>query len=309
MNTQEILSQNQTKTWKIEQLILAGLSRTQIAALVTNGNYGFVQNVYAKMKAQGRLNLAAELNFTPTAFDRKFGVEIEAYGIDKQILARLITEAGVTCGVEGYNHITRTNWKIVTDGSLNGQNAFELVSPILEGQAGLEDLKTVCEVLEAAGVKINKSCGLHIHFDASNFGISQVKNMINNYAAFENEIDNFMPTSRRANNNTYCKSMIGFEARIERASTMQQLAGVFSSRYFKMNLQSYARHNTIEFRQHSGTVEYKKISNWILFLHNLTEYSKTKKVAASEANFEGLKKFNQSEVINYIITRQNQLAA
>ena len=71
MNTAEILNTNNTKTWKIEQLILQGLTRKAIAGLVTNGNYGFVQNVYAKMKAQGRLNLLAELNFTPTAFDRK----------------------------------------------------------------------------------------------------------------------------------------------------------------------------------------------------------------------------------------------
>ncbi len=309
MNTQEILSQNKTKTWKIEQLILAGLTRTEIAGLVTNGNYGFVQNVYAKMKAQGRLNLTAELNFQPTVFNRQFGVEIEAYGIDKSRLAELIRNAGVECHVEGYNHSTRRHWKIVTDGSLDGVNAFEIVSPILEGIAGIEELQKVCEVLETSRVKINKSCGLHIHFDAINFGLQQVKNMLFNYASFEAEIDNFMPVSRRANNNTYCKSVIGFETRIERATTMQQLASVFSSRYFKVNLQSYSRHNTIEFRQHSGTVEFKKISNWIMFLHNLTEYSKTKRVASNEANFEGLKKINQTEIINYIVTRQNQLAA
>ena len=309
MNTQEILSQEKTKTWKIEQLILAGLTRTAIAELVTNGNYGFVQNVYAKMKAQGRLNLTAELNFQPTAFNRQFGVEIEAYGIDKSRLAELIRNAGVECHVEGYNHSTRRHWKIVTDGSLDGVNAFEIVSPILEGLEGIEELQKVCEVLETSRVKINKSCGLHIHFDASGFGLQQVKNMLFNYASFEAEIDSFMPTSRRENNNTYCKSVIGYETRVERATTMQQLASVFSSRYFKVNLQSYSRHNTIEFRQHSGTVEFKKISNWIMFLHNLTEYSKTKRVASNEANFEGLKKINQTEIINYIVTRQNQLAA
>ena len=50
---QEILNQEGTKTRKIQQLILLGLTRTQIAQLVTNGNYGFVQNVYAKMRVQG----------------------------------------------------------------------------------------------------------------------------------------------------------------------------------------------------------------------------------------------------------------
>ena len=51
MNEQvtNILNQNITKTAKIQQLLLLGLTRRQVADLVTNGNYGFVQNVYKKM--------------------------------------------------------------------------------------------------------------------------------------------------------------------------------------------------------------------------------------------------------------------
>ncbi len=309
MNTQEILNQNTTKTHKIEQLILLGLTRKQIAELVTSGNYGFVQNVYAKMKAQGRLNLIAEQNFMPTAFDRKFGVEIEGYGVDKNELAREMNRMGVLCEVEGYNHSTRRHWKIVTDGSLTGTQTFEIVSPILEGEAGLEELRKVSEVLVRLRVKINKSCGLHIHFDATGIDLEHTKKIMLNYASFENQIDSFMPQSRRENNNHYCKSLIGYETRIKSASSMNQLINTFNSRYFKLNLQSYTRHNTLEFRQHSGTVEFEKISNWIIFLHNLVSYSKTKIVNNTESNFEGLKKFNQVEVINYIITRQNQLAA
>jgi len=51
MNTRiaEIVNATTTKTAKIQQLILMGLTRREIATLITNGNYGFVQNVYAKM--------------------------------------------------------------------------------------------------------------------------------------------------------------------------------------------------------------------------------------------------------------------
>lgn len=51
MNEQvtNILNQSITKTAKIQQLLLLGLTRRQVADLVTNGNYGFVQNVYKKM--------------------------------------------------------------------------------------------------------------------------------------------------------------------------------------------------------------------------------------------------------------------
>lgn len=50
MNEQvtNILNQNITKTAKIQQLLLLGYTRCQVADLVTNGNYGFVQNVYKK---------------------------------------------------------------------------------------------------------------------------------------------------------------------------------------------------------------------------------------------------------------------
>ena len=50
MNKQitNILNQRITKTSKIQQLLLLGLTRRQVADLVTNGNYGFVQNVFKR---------------------------------------------------------------------------------------------------------------------------------------------------------------------------------------------------------------------------------------------------------------------
>lgn len=308
MNTQEILNADKTKTWKIQQLILLGLTRTEIANLVTNGNYGFVQNVYAKMKAQGLLSVSIQLAFEPTAFDRKFGIEIEGYGVASGLLARKLREAGIECYTESYNHNTRGHWKIVHDGSLSGANTFEIVSPILEGQEGIEQVRKVCEVLEGCNVKINKSCGLHVHFDATNITVEHTKNILKNYGAYEEQIDSFLPISRRANNNTYCKSVKRILPDIEQATTIQRIAQIMGSRYFKINLQSYTRHNTIEFRQHSGTVEFEKISNWIIFLHNLVSYSISNlPLQTEEITIESLKKFNQASVFNYIIRRQNQL--
>ena len=46
-----------------------------------------------------------------------------------------------------------------------------------------------------------------------------------------------------------------------------------SNRYFKVNAVAYSRHRTIEFRQHSGTTDYEKISHWVMFLAKLVEYS------------------------------------
>ena len=93
MNEQvtNILNQSITKTAKIQQLLLLGLTRRQVADLVTNGNYGFVQNVYKKMLEAGRFGhqpaLAASSEFD-YSFNRRFGIEIEAYYCEKGVLAR-----------------------------------------------------------------------------------------------------------------------------------------------------------------------------------------------------------------------------
>lgn len=311
MNTQEILTQNWTKTRKIQELILLGLTRTEIAALVTNGNYGFVQNVYAKMRAEGRLNQAAIENFSPRPLDRKFGIEIEMYNVDRNRLANELTAAGVPCYFEGYNHQTRGHWKIVSDGSITGTNALELVSPVLNGTEGLAQIEKVCQVLKRLNAYINKSCGLHVHFDAQNFDLRQWKNIYKNYAGFENQIDELMPQSRRGNTNYYCRSLNSIRnlnAKIDLAQNLRAISDIFSNnRYFKINPTSYSRHNTIEFRQHSGSIEFSKISNWIVFLHNLVDYSKNH--LAADHSWEALTTINQAEVITFYHNRKQELAA
>ncbi|OZI08222.1 amidoligase enzyme [Siphonobacter sp. BAB-5385] len=306
MNTQVILTNNAlTKTEKIRQLLALGLSRREVADL-TGGNYGFVQNVFAKYWPE---RVTSKKSFTFTTFNRKFGIEIEAHGVNPVQLAAALRNAGIECRTEGYNHTTRNHWKTVSDGSVQGTDTFELVSPILEGLEGLEQVKTVCRVLSQLRAKVNKTCGLHIHFDAEGFGIEQMKNTLINYAHYEGIIDSFMPLSRREDSNRYCQSVITLAGRVGQASTIRELINLQHTRFQKINLQAYLRHQTIEFRQHSGTVEFEKISNWILFLHNLVEYSKKKQVTRAEANFESLQKFQQPEIINYLQTRINQLAA
>jgi hypothetical protein len=304
---QNVLAQTTTKTRKIQQLILLGLTRKKIAELVTNGNYGFVQNVYAKMRAEGRLNFITQTISTNT-FNRRFGVEFEAYNVDKTTLNRALNSAGINCEIEGYNHMTRRHWKIVNDGSLIGNNTFELVSPILVGEAGLRELEIVCRVLTECGAKVNKSCGTHIHFDAVGFDLNTWKRIYINYFRLENTIDGFMPRSRRTN--TFCESLKNihrFEPKIESCTTLNEIASVFSHRrYYKINPVSYARHNTCEFRQHSGTVEYIKISNWIKFLNNLVEYSKENLVI--EKTLESLNNFNDSSLVDYLKERTLKLA-
>lgn len=268
-----ILSQTTTKTRKIEQLLQLGLTRRQVADLVTNGNYGFVQNVYKKMLERAGQNIptSTQLDYS---FTRKFGIEIEAYNCTREKLASELRAAGIDVAVEGYNHTTRNHWKLVTDASLTGNNTFELVSPVLEGEAGLKELEKVCWVLEFCDVKVNDSCGLHIHMDAADFDLQTWKNLALSYKHLERVIDSFMPQSRRQN--YYCKGLSSISAvDIQAAQSIADLQAAFgNNRYRKVNLEAYARHRTVEFRQHSGTTNFTKMENWIRFLNGLITFAK-----------------------------------
>jgi len=296
----------------MKALFELGRTRREVADWVANGNYGFAQNVFKAWQA-GRSSVTptrlvlAPARFEPTTFDRKFGVEIEAFGIERDVLLRALRLAGLNCETESYNHTTRNHWKIVSDSSIEGEHSFELVSPILEGISGLEQVQKVSVVLGRLRAKINKSCGLHIHFDAANMDLKCWKNLILNYANLESVIDSMMPESRRAND--YCRTM-GIEnlkSQIESAQTIEIAANIFPSRYRKINTQAYFRQKTVEFRQHSGTIESEKIINWILFLHNLVSYSAMNLETIS--TFDALKKFNQDGIVNFYHNRIQDLNA
>ena len=102
-------------------------------------------------------------------------MEFEAYNAGKPVLRDALTAAGLQCEIESYNHNDKTHWKIVNDGSINGNDTFELVSPILQGGDGMRQLEKACFVLNACGAKVNKSCGTHVHLGAAGFFVRAVE--------------------------------------------------------------------------------------------------------------------------------------
>ena len=308
---QSILNENGTKTSKIQKLLALGLTRRQVADLVANGNYGFVQNVYKRMM-QGLTNTAAQAAATIApaidyAFNRNFGVEIEACNCTRERLARELTAAGINVQVEGYNHTDHTDhWKLVTDSSLSGNNTFELVSPILHGEQGLEELEKVCWVLDLCNAKVNDTCGLHVHMDAAEFDLTTWKNLILTYKRLEGVIDNFMPHSRR--NNRYCKALTAItENSIKHARNIGDLrAAFFHNRYHKVNLEAYARHRTVEFRQHGGSTNFTKMSAWIHFLAKMITFAKQGQVNAG-TTLQNIPFLTESEKL-YLKIRTKKLA-
>ena len=228
---------------------------------------------------------------------RKFGVEIECFvpynadGTSRSLIeiASAVTAAGVPCTFEGYNHALRNHWKIVTDASLQNTGdrrgvPMEFVSPILEGSNGLEQIKTVCSVLAGYSAYTNRTCGLHVHVDARGEAVSFFRNIVLLYSQYEPVIDQAMPPSRRGNSAHYCCTVSRAQQReVIAASSVEALSrivhrssGASHDRYHKLNLTSFWRHGTVEFRHHSGTVEAEKIINWVLFCLRLAQTAKEK---------------------------------
>lgn len=208
---------------------------------------------------------------------RTFGLEIEFKG-NRNAVEQYMNQHGVECHIEGYNHSTRHHWKIVTDASAE----YELVSPPICGEEAFRQLKVACDALAFAQAKVDRTCGLHVHHDANDLNVRQFANIFALYIKLEETIDTFLPESRRADNNQYCHTLARTAeqknrklAQLKKAKTINEIAEeVYSSRYHKVNAQSYLRHGTIEFRQHSGTVDFDKIYNWVLFTQRIVERAK-----------------------------------
>ena len=211
--------------------------------------------------------------------NRSFGIELEIAGISTQHVLAALQAVGVTVRQEGYNHTTRTHWKLVSDSSVQG--GFEVVSPVLHGEDGIAEAMTVAEALSDAGATVNRTCGFHVHFDASDLSVADVKTILRRYADHEAEIDAIMPPSRRGRANTFCNTLarISFP-RMMQAESITEMAGIMGSRYYKVNLEAFLRHGTIEFRQHSGTVNARKIANWVRFLGQFIDACKAMNTAS-----------------------------
>lgn len=213
------------------------------------------------------------------AINRTFGIEFEILvpynlvpnGDAQQWLASQLRARGINIQAEGYNHAIRSHWKVVMDSSVNamGYYGMEVVSPLLTGERGEENVREVCGALQAIGCVVNRSCGTHVHQGAADYSPVQRQQIWNAYATVEPLIDSVMPPSRR-NGNMYCMTCRGRD--------------IDTTRYVKLNASRVqGRHQTVEFRQHGGTTEASKILPWVRFTRAMMEVARETTGAASLA--------------------------
>ena len=102
-------------------------------------------------------------------------------------------------------------WKLVPDSSIQCNrhqpdcHKFELVSPVLEGGAGLSKIHAIVTALTSLKqsmtsrpvIRVNKSMGFHLHINVNDYSLAQLIKICQNFIKYEDVMDSFMPPSRR----------------------------------------------------------------------------------------------------------------
>lgn len=231
--------------------------------------------------------------------EQRFGIEIEMTGITRAQAAE-VTAAyfGTTSSYIGSYYDTYAaldgqgrQWKFMSDGSITAERKTgdqrvsasseyrtEMVSPICR----YEDIIPIQEIireLKKHGAVTNKSCGIHVHVDASPFDARTLRNITNIMASKEDLIYKALKVSV-ARENQYCqkveerfleelnqkkpKTLDGVE-RIWYNGNSRRYEHYDDSRYHCLNLHSVFQKGTVEFRLFNGTLHAGKIKAYIQF--------------------------------------------
>lgn len=246
---------------------------------------------------------------------QRFGIEIEMTGIAREKAAEVIakyfgTESSYAGGSYGtYNAKDRQGriWKAMSDASIICQRktasggkviagrdySTEIVSPILCYE-DIEDLQEVVRQLRHAGAFVNKSCGIHIHIDASQHTPATLKNLVNLMAQKEDIL--YRALQIAPERLKYCQKvnedLIGVVNR-QKPETLEELADMWyagsygdrhahynESRYRGLNLHATFTKGTVEFRLFNSTTHAGEIKAYIQFCLALSHQALSQKKAS-----------------------------
>ena len=237
---------------------------------------------------------------------RTFGVEMEfnktnrsGHGISGEHINTLLSQA-CEYPVNG----TGRGWNSTADGSAwdvqydatsgaGGGSGWEVSSPALEMDLDGEcdELRRGCTTLmRDLAPKITNNCGLHVHVDVSDFSWKEVQKLLALWARYEPFFFSMVPECRQTNQ--YCRPLRaatwneahrvdGLQsypaATALRATTRRQFEDACSNlnKYRTLRMNMWALNGRVEFRIHSGTINYTKIKNFVRLVLSVVGRVKT----------------------------------
>lgn len=272
--------------------------------------YKSTTSVYRAINAGAERALANENRVSQRMFGVEIEFNRTSQRAAREGIRRIDEEIQVS--IEGYNHRVQRYWKLITDSSVRGTGTgnarfgcdgcsdehendrenedcycdcheeysdgcgLEIVSPIMKGREGFRELENVMKGIRRAGGGVDRSCGLHVHHDARDMNAEQLAYLLDFYISHQTLIDSMLAPSRRSTDrgNQWCRPYDDREkAEIVGYAKQGRLRDIHYDRYKTVNITSYAKYGSIEFRQHQGTLNYSKLSAWIRFGQSLMEAS------------------------------------
>lgn len=274
-----------------------GLSKSKIAIskLKSNGVNTLAvkpKHVVTALAIEARNNSNA-MNHKPLKFGSWVGVELETIVPLNSIDCRHCDGNGSICDDENEESrtcdacdgqgkqqsdnifrdirtaITRANLtriSVRSDGSLSGNDDDNDGGPtegvevtcLFNTDSGYGTLAKVCSILSNDfNASVNKTCGMHVHFDFSRQGSDSAYLAGKRLGKCLPILALLVPESRR--DNTYCKLGVS------------EFEGNSSERYHAVNMTAFNKHGSIEVRLHGGTLDALKIQRWIELLRTIME--------------------------------------
>lgn len=206
-----------------------------------------------------------------TAKELTFGIELELAVTSRKRFFR--TSGSHTYGRPvAQTHLRELGEKpfvSMRDGSIRAQNAyvFELVSPILWGQYGLERIFAQMEEwnLSDGHYFVNSTMGYHLHIGAEHLTMQQRKRVINAYQYYEHTFFGLNGDHvRERYQNRFCKPLETHSSSLE------------NSRYLALNTRNLVPggKGTIEFRMWRSTTDAEIVATSIYMATALVIYAK-----------------------------------
>jgi hypothetical protein len=181
------------------------------------------------------------------------------------------------------------------DGSLRPENDFRNTHElcILAKEDEIFQVITKLMTVLKGECKVNKSCGLHVHLDMRN---KDPKKAYTNLFVMQKLLYSMCPKSRHSGS-------FSIPEMSYREIDFKRMEGM-GDRYKGINPTAFSKYGTIEVRIHSGTLNPKKINNWIRILLKIVNLKQRENVKIIDTLEEAQKELKLTGKLNeYVVAR------
>lgn len=207
-----------------------------------------------------------EGSLTMNANEMTYGVEFEVY-----LPAGTVERGGYHAGLQVPG--LPAGWNAQSDSSLRsapqGYVGVEIVSPILRGADGIEQIRVVTEWLASKRAKVNRTTGFHCHVGWTS-DAKALARLVTYTSNFEGAF--------YAASGTKWRQVCGYTKSVRNQADLKEQAKAgairpaMADRYSVLNVTNLAgRKHTVEFRAFAGTTQFTKAVGYVRMCLGLVE--------------------------------------